>query len=258
MKRQSVTTLAMVWVFAGMAGGPAVAGGVEEKLGPDYAKASAVEKLVLLTVAKADDVLSDEVVQAAMNDVTVAEVTKGETAEARLKRLATLWKDCGARIKEVNKERKAAKANSLATPAPTAEIQIALALAYVAEQAGAKPTVASLECLRFVHECLDSNVADKLALHLMQDALGRDEAFQKADWAGKLTTLLKIRERKLLGELEVAALQESTVLLPWTLADWKAGKSMEEISNAMKLYKVSIHAKRYTMAIPMLPEVGKR
>lgn len=207
-------TMAILCVTAGFAWSQA-----STKLGDTYTKADPAEKVAQLAVAQADKVIDYKETNEAMYEIATAYIQPGDTAEKRLRLLGELRKNAHALIEARNKVRKDEKKPWASALEPDTYLQQGLAMAYVAEAAGALPTVQSLGCLSVVRECTSwSSTSAQVAAHA-QEALMRDETYMKGDLEKKLGIIKNMsEERQMLSD------HERTLLEKTALSEWMAGK----------------------------------
>lgn len=238
MKSLRFLTLSLALILAPSAAFADDAPFFKERLGDAYADASPVDKLVLLSVGKADKVFKDykerKRVQLEVDAVVLAEVKKGKDSAEKLAILGKIRKEGAALVKELTTSRRKEKKSYVSFSEPSSAMQGALAMSFVADTAGPAPTVEKLACLKQVREATSWTSHSSLILGYVTDALTRDEAYSKADHEGKLDIIRKIA-------VDMAALsdQERKYLDHSVLADWistmlKAGKSPGDLLIAVE------------------------
>lgn len=225
--------LLILVVVVALAALPLSAGaqGVADKLGEDYKKAGPGGKLLMLAVARQDQVVNYQDSQKEVDDIFLTEVNKGKSSEEKLKTLGALRKELEEKIKVKAEERKKAgmKTYYVGGLEPDMNLQAAIADSYVADTAGAKPSLQALECLALVRSCTSWSTTASLTLALVTEALYRDEAFLKADSEGKLKIIKTVSEEKqMLSNLEQTYL-EKAVVSEWMNGLLKSGKSPKDV-----------------------------
>jgi len=205
------------------------------KLGDAYAKAVPVDRIAQLSVARQDKTLDYKESAAAATAVVLGELAKGKTPEDRLRILGKLRADADAAVKKLNETRKTEKKSYVSLIDAENDIQNACALAYLADVAGAAPTIDALAApLALVRETTEWSAHTELIKAVAGDALNRDEGYRKADAAGKLDIIAKMADRKMLSDFERSAL-EKPVIEPWMRAELLAGKTATELGEKVKL-----------------------
>ena len=128
----------------------------KERLGDAYAEASPVDKIVMLSVAKADKKFKDykerKRVQAEVDAIVLAEVKKGKDSTEKLAILGKIRKDGTALVKELTTARRKEKKSYVSFSEPSSGMQGALAMSFVADVAGPAPSIDKLACLKQVRE----------------------------------------------------------------------------------------------------------
>jgi hypothetical protein len=205
------------------------------KLGDAYAKAGPVDRMVQLAVARQDKTLDYKESAAAATAVVVGEIAKGKTPEERLRVLGKFRAEVTAQMKTLNDARTKEKKPYVGMIDADSDIQNACALAYIADVAGGAPTLEALAApLALVRECTEWSAHTELLKAVAGDALNRDEAYRKADAAGKLDIIAKMSDGKMISDFERTAL-EKPVLEPWIRSELKAGKTAAELVEKVKL-----------------------
>lgn len=209
--------------------GLASAATAHDKLGKDYDGAAPAEKLVLVSIAKADKVLDYKEANAEIEAVCLAELGKGKTTKERLELLGALRSTAQERLKDINAQRREAKAQSVSFVEPSNDLQLAVAMAYIADAAGPVPTLETLGCLALVREATAWVSTGKLVIASALEAFARDEAFMKADTSGKLDVVRVFAgERKLFSDHERTDI-EKAIVTDWIAAELKGGKDPNEL-----------------------------
>ncbi len=204
-----------------------------EKLGEGWATANAGEKLAMISVGKADKAISFKEAGEGVESVTLSEVSRGRTAEARIKLLADARTIAQTRLKAINAERKAGGKKTVSLSEPPEDVQNALALAFIAETIGGHPTLEQLEPLKVVRASTSWVAHHKLVLGAVQDAVARDPGYAEADVHGKLGIIKDLAEREVMGFQERAYLEQA-VLESWLAASLAAGTSAKELAGIVK------------------------
>lgn len=206
----------------------------DDKLGEAFTKAAPGEKLAMIAVAKADNVLDHKESSASVAELSLAEIKQGETPEARLKRLGALRATAEEKLKEINAQRKEEKKRWASLIEPDSNLQLGVALDYIATTAKAKPSLEALGCLALVRESTSWTAHHKLVLAVAQEAFSRDAAFLEADLAGKLSMIKNCAEdRGMLSDHERSYL-ENAVLCEWMSAELVGGKTAGAVAGELK------------------------
>lgn len=228
----TVLYLGVAACFLGLALAGAGADDLAGKLGEEYQKAAPSEKIGRLGVAAADKAIEYKALRPAVDEIASAEIAKGKSSEERLRILGQLRSETEAWLKKVNDERRAAKKQWVSMPEPDSNLQNAVALAYLADTAGPRPSLQALGCLKTIRECTTWSAHSKLVLAAVTEAIARDEAYAKADHVGKLDIVKGLADRQLFTDMERTYV-ESAVVTEWMAAQLKAGKAPREISGAL-------------------------
>lgn len=223
--------------------GAAQANEVADKLGEDYKKAEPVDKLVMLSTAVTDKVFQSwkdrKKAQAEIDAVAAGVVSAGKTSAEKLSLLSKLRKDVAAKIKAATDERRKAKKKPtyIYFLEPNYTWQSAIAMSYIADTAGASPSLDKLDCLKLVRESTSASAHSTLCLSILQDALARDPGYQKADHAGKLEIIRKCAlDKKMVSSTGHHALDRA-VLADWINVQLKAGKKPVEVLDGVSMFK---------------------
>lgn len=237
MKRVALTLCALL-TLGGLASASDAAMG--EKLGDDYKSASPKDKCIKIAVAYADKVFKGSketrAAQAAIDEIFLAYVNKGETSEAKLKLLGELRKQTETECKALNDARRKEnkKAPYVRHKEPNSNLQLAVLQSYVVDAAGPTPSLDKLGCLKLVRECTSWFANNSLVLAYLSEALARDEAYAKADHAGKLTIIRDLAvDKKLMSDQERKYLGKA-VLSDWMTHELKGGKTADQLIDAVK------------------------
>ncbi len=257
MKRNIMMVLTAMTLFSG----PAFAGEIEDKLDKGYKEATPVDKIVMLAVVKNDikDWKERQRVQRMVDSVFSGEVLKGKSSEEKLSLLGGMRKAVAAKIKETNKERRAAKKKTLWTLEPSNDWQAAIAMSYVVDTAGPAPTIEKLACLKTVRENTASFSHSTLAMSLLTDALLRNKEYIEADHAGKLEILrILTDDKKTMGSSERQVF-EKAVITDWINTQIKGGKGPADLLIALKDLKDSnkLQYFSYTWGRTLLENMAK-
>lgn len=189
------------------------AAGPQEVFGDAWTQAGPAERLALLSTAQTDRSVESREVQAAVEETVRAALAPGETAEARLQLLGRLRAEAQALLKTKNEERKAAGGRSASFSEPSNDTQQAVALDYVAEAAGAAPSLELLGCLALVREATSWVSHHGLVLAFVSEAINRDEGYRAAGLEGKLAVIRDLAiDRKMLGDQERKYLEQALVV----------------------------------------------
>ncbi|MBL4850094.1 MAG: hypothetical protein JKY65_31585 [Planctomycetes bacterium] len=210
----------------------------KERLGDTYAAASPVDKLVMLSVGKADKVFKDYKerarVQLEVDAVILDEIKKGKDSAEKLAILGKIRTEAIGIVKELTTARRKEKKSYVSFNEPSGAMQGAIAMSFVADAAGPAPTVAKLACLKLVREATSWTSHNSLVLGYVTDALARDEAYGKADHVGKLDIITKIAvDMQALSDQERKYLDQA-VLADWISSELKAGKSAGDLLIAVE------------------------
>ena len=218
---------------------PALAGPdpVQEKLGEPYAKASSSEKLTMIAVAFADKRLDRKQAVATAAAVVAAEVGKGRDPKERLQRLGRVRGEAQAALKQINKHRREQKKPFVSFIEPDRRHEQAVAMAYIAFEAGPTPTLEQLGCLALVRECTGWVSTNALVLASAEGAFARDETFRTADLDGRLALIKKHTvDRGIMTDHERAHIERG-VLMEWMSAELHAGKRAQDLRTELKRLK---------------------
>ncbi len=206
---------------------PLFADAADEKLGEEYTNATPATKLVMLSVAKADKLLDYKETDGAHLTVVLAVVSGGENAEAQLRLHGELRTTAIEELKAVNVARKEAGQRTASFVEPAMGIQQALAVAYLAESAGAQPSIDALAGLALVRECTSWSSTTSVVHAHAAEALSRDAAFHEADLRGKLGIIKNMaEERQMLSD------HERTLLEKAVLSEWMASQLASDVGSA--------------------------
>jgi hypothetical protein len=205
-----------------------------QKLGDAYAQAGPADRLVLISVASAEKVLAPKETTQSIAAVTRAEVDRGASPKERLELLGKLRKDAQEKLKAVNKQRKSEKKSFASFREPESYYQQALALAYLAAEAGPQPTLEKLGALALVRECTNWSAHHQLVLAAVTDAFARDAEFMGKDVPGKLAIIkTHAEERGIMSDQERTYVERS-VIGDWLSAQLAAGRPVAEIAAEVK------------------------
>lgn len=207
----------------------AAADDVGSKLGEAYKSADSGKKLALLSTAYADKVIKSKELNAAVMEVSLAELAKGKTSKEKLELLGAMRLAGKDAMKAINDERKKVKKRYVSLREPDTTLQRALCLRYVADTAGAAPSLEALGCLKVVRANSSWGAHGSLCYSLVGEALLRDKAYLAADRLGKLAIL-----KKLTIDAEMMTNQERTyfekeIVSEWIASELKAGKGHAEL-----------------------------
>jgi hypothetical protein len=238
MKPLRLLGLSMVLILAPSAAFADDAAFFKERVGDAYAEASPVDKIVMLSVAKADKKFKDykerKRVQVEVDAVVLAEVKKGKDSTEKLAILGKIRKEGAALVKELTTARRKEKKSYVSFSEPSSGMQGALAMSFVADVAGPGPSIDKLACLKQVREATSWTSTSSLVLGYVTDALARDEAYGKANHEGKLDIIKKIAvDMQALSDQERKYLDHS-VLADWISTELKAGKSAGDLLIAVE------------------------
>lgn len=204
-------------------------GEAEDKLGAAYVEASPVEKMVLLSTARSENVLPYPATSQAVEETVRTAIGTGETPEARLRALGRLRAEAQDRIKELNVQRRQENKRAVSFAEPDNDTQLALSLDYVQSVAGDQPTLAELACLKLVREATSWAATTQLVLGFVQEALNRDAEYRGADLAGRLRIIRKLcQDDQMMSDHERTVL-EKALLSERMSAALQAGATPEEL-----------------------------
>lgn len=213
MTRATVALTALALALPLVCAAPARAAGPQEVFGDAWTQASHAERLALLSTAQADKTMESRDVQAAVEETVRAAIAPGETAAARLQLLGQLRSEAQELLKAKNEARKKESKRSASFTEPANDTQEAVALDYVAEVAGAAPSLEALGCLAQVREATSWVSHTALVLAFVTEAINRDEAYRAADLEGKLATIRDLAvDRKMLSDQERKYLEQALVV----------------------------------------------
>lgn len=240
MKRLALSPLALILAAATLAPAADDLGAV---LGEEYAKAKPVDKLVRISIALADRKLQGgkarSRAQEEVDAIFLEAMGRVKSAEDKLKVLGKLRREAQSKIRAEARERIEAKvAGFLRFLEPDPTIQRAVALNFIADRCGGRPSLEQLEALSAVRENTDWTSNSSLVLSLVLEALTRDEAYRKADHLGKLTIIRGlVKDKKMISPLEGTYLDKA-VLTDWISGRLKSGEEpaaiQEEVSRLAK------------------------
>lgn len=210
--------------------------GIDKKMGPSYGKKSPAEKYALLSTAVADKTITYKEGQVALDNIVLKEIRKAADSKAKLVFLGTFRSTTFAKLKDINNARRLAKKSYVSPLEPNVSLQIAIAMSYVADAAGAKPTLAKLACLKLVRENTSWAAHSELTHAFVTEALARDKAYMSADHAGKLVIIQSLcGEKGYLSKFDRKRVEQS-VLSAWISESLVAGKSPAELLLTVKQY----------------------
>lgn len=208
------------------------------KLPEGYASASPSDKMVMISTAVGDQLIKGskdrQAAQKEVDSIFLAELNKGETSEKKLLLLGALRKETKEKCSALNKERRKEKKRSAGFMEPNSNLQCAVAMSYVVDKAGGKPTLTQLECLSIVRENTSWFSHGSLTLSLVTEALYRDSAFLEADSMGKLEIISTITEGKKMLSSQEQKYLDKAILCDWMDVQLKEGKSPTDLLALVK------------------------
>jgi hypothetical protein len=216
----------MTLILAAMLAFPALlsAQSIENKLGAAYAKAASHKKIALIAVARKDALVKYREAQHALDQVVLLEVKKGNNSEEKLKILGAIRQKAIHALKVINNERRKVKKSFVGFVEPDLSTQIAIAVSYVADAAGAKPALENLACLKLVRDSTSWTAHSNLTLAYVTNALARDKNYMAADYRGQLSIIKSICEdKRMLANLDRKYVEQA-VLSKWISSEISAGK----------------------------------
>ncbi len=212
---------------------PALADVADDKLGAAYTDAAPAEKLALLAVAKTDKTLDTREVTAAHDNVVLAYVAPGENAEAQLRLHGELRSAAMGLLDTINAARKESGARRCSFVEPSMAIQQALATAYLAESAGASPSLEQLGGLAMVRECTSWSHHTSLVYAAASEALNREAAYREADVRGKLAIIKHTAEERAMLSDHERTLLEKPLISGWIAAGLAEGRTGAELKEEL-------------------------
>ncbi|MDF1661545.1 MAG: hypothetical protein P1V97_07215 [Planctomycetota bacterium] len=219
----------------------AFAQSVDKKLGPSFSKKSPAEKYALLSTAVADKTITSREGQVALDNIVLKEIRNAADSKAKLVFLGQFRSTAFKRLKDINNTRRLAKKSYVSPLEPDLSLQIAIAISYVADSAGKKPTLAKLSCLKLVRENTSWSAHSELTHAFVTEALARDKAYMSADHKGKLLIIQSLCDDKgYLSKFDRKRVEQS-VLSAWISESLGAGKSPAELLLAVKQYAAKGH-----------------
>lgn len=223
----------------------ALAGDPIELLGEGYKKASPTEKITMMACYIKDNSRKpykerkvwEGAFRTEAENLYIAEIKKGKTAEEQLKKLGALRKSVSENFKKVNAERRKAKKQSIYSMDASSSLQRAIAVKFIKENAGATPALEKLGILSVVRENTGWTSHASLTLAVVTEAMNRHEGYRKADAPGKLEIHRKCEvEWKMISSQERQYLDKA-ILTGWIHNELKAGKSADDLLAAVKSLK---------------------
>jgi len=206
----------------------------ETKLGEEFKTADSTRKLVLISIASAERKLNYKETADLLRSVTLAELKKGRTSKEKLELLGKLRAAGKKAMTKINRERRKAKKSYASFREPTTAIQQAVAIQYVADTAGPKPTLTQLECLAVVRENTNWAANASLCLAYIGGALLNDSDYLAADFKGRLTILKQLTlDKKMMTSGERTYL-EKAVLSRWLSGQLNSGKKPDAMIAQIK------------------------
>lgn len=219
----------------------AFAQGVDKKMGPSFQKKKPAEKYALLSAAIVDKTITYREGQVTLDNLVLKEIRKAPDSKAKLVFLGELRRKAFAKLKELNNTRRAAKKAYVSPLEPDVSLQIAIAISYIADSAGSKPSLAKLACLKEVRENTSWSAHSELTHAFVTEALARDKAYMSADHKGKLLIIQSLcGEKGYLSKFDRKRVEQS-VLSAWISESLKAGKSPAELLLTVKQYAAKGH-----------------
>lgn len=214
----------------------AFAQGIDKKMGASFSKKKPAEKYALLSTAVADKTITYKEGQVALDNIVLKEIRKAADSKAKLVFLGDFRRGAFAKLKDINNTRRLAKKSYVSPLEPDVSLQIAIAISYVADSAGAKPTLAKLSCLKMVRDNTSWSAHSELTHALVTEALARDKAYMSADHKGKLLIIQSLcGDKGYLSKFDRKRVEQS-VLSAWISQSLGAGKSPAELLQAVKQF----------------------